>query len=202
MPDQRVHLVRHGEVHNPNHVVYADLPGFDLSDLGRVQARATAAHLASSPVAGVWSSPLARALETASIIAGPHRLPTRVLPTLTEWTLLGRWRGVAWEEVPARFPGELEAYLADPTVLVATPETLEQLKDRMCAAVENAARLTAGPLVVVGHQDPLQAAVRGMTGLGLDQFHRSKPAHAEIITLEGPPWRLTGRVVSNEGAHP
>src|SRR5690606_4749017 len=40
----RVHLVRHGEVHNPDHLVYASLPGFTLSERGEAQARAVARY--------------------------------------------------------------------------------------------------------------------------------------------------------------
>ena len=48
-----IHLIRHGEVHNPDHVVYADLDGFGLSELGRQQARAAAARLAETDVCAV-----------------------------------------------------------------------------------------------------------------------------------------------------
>ena len=44
MPAARLHLVRHGEVHNPERVLYGRLPGFHLSDDGRDMARAAAEH--------------------------------------------------------------------------------------------------------------------------------------------------------------
>ena len=65
----RVHLVRHGEVHNPDHLVYASLPGFTLSERGEAQARAVARYLGRQPIVGVWSSPLERALRTAEPLA-------------------------------------------------------------------------------------------------------------------------------------
>ncbi len=199
-PPHLVHLVRHGEVHNPNHLVYADLPGFDLSERGVEQAQGASLRLSSQPVAAVWSSPLQRALHTAALLAAPHQLPIRVLTDLTEWGLLVRWRGISWEDVPGIFPGELESYLEDPNALPHSPESLPELARRVGRAVEVASGLTNGPIIVVGHQDPLQAAVRGLTGLGLDDFHRSKPGHAEIITIEGPPWRLLDRTTIEEGA--
>ena len=39
----RVHVVRHGEVHNPDGILYGRLPGFRLSDTGRAQAAGRAA---------------------------------------------------------------------------------------------------------------------------------------------------------------
>ncbi|NND85263.1 MAG: histidine phosphatase family protein [Acidimicrobiia bacterium] len=193
-----VHLVRHGEVHNPDHLVYADLPGFGLSSRGREQALAAGTTLEPGPVATVWSSPLLRALRTAEVIAAPHRLPVRVHPGLTEWGLLVRWHGIAWESVPDAFPGELEAYLADPTEIPHTPETLAALAERTAAAVEEIRAGSATPAVIVGHQDPIHAAVRHLTGEGLDGFHVDKPTHAEVITLEGPPWRVVDHAVHEE----
>jgi broad specificity phosphatase PhoE len=193
-----VHLVRHGEVHNPDHLVYADLPGFGLSARGRAQALAAATTLEPGPVEGVWSSPLQRALRTAEVIATPHRLPVRVHPGLTEWGLLVRWRGIPWEAVPDAFPGELEAYLEDPRAIPNTPETLAALAARAAAAVEEIRATSPTPAVVVGHQDPIHAAVRLLTGQGLDDFHSDKPTHAEVITLEGPPWRVVEHAVHEE----
>ena len=67
-----IHFVRHGEVHNPDHVLYERLPGFHLSDRGRRMAEATARYLAASPqtntAAAVYSSPLDRTRETAQAI--------------------------------------------------------------------------------------------------------------------------------------
>lgn len=196
-----LHLVRHGEVHNPDHLVYADLPGFGLSVRGRAQALAAAATLSSHPIGAVWSSPLLRALRTAEPIAARHGLPVRVHPGLTEWGLLVRWRGISWESVPDAFPGELEAYLEDPRTIPGTPETLEALAARTATALAEIASRAEGPTVVVGHQDPIHAAVRHLTGAGLEDFHTRKPTHAEVITLEGPPWREGDHSV-HEGVSP
>src|SRR5437763_15184254 len=69
-----VHLVRHGEVHNPEGVLYGRLPGFHLSTAGRQMAEAVAAALARRDVGLVVSSPLERARETAEPIAAAHGL--------------------------------------------------------------------------------------------------------------------------------
>ena len=64
-----VHLLRHGEVHNPNHVLYGRLPGYHLSANGRLMAAAAADYFAGRPVAAVFASPLERAQETAQPVA-------------------------------------------------------------------------------------------------------------------------------------
>jgi broad specificity phosphatase PhoE len=64
-----VHLLRHGEVHNPYHVLYGRLPGYHLSANGRMMAAAAADFFAGRPVAAVFASPLERAQETAQPVA-------------------------------------------------------------------------------------------------------------------------------------
>jgi broad specificity phosphatase PhoE len=61
-----VHLLRHGEVHNPEGVLYGRLPDFHLSDLGQEMADRAAETLAGRDIAVVTASPLERAQETAA----------------------------------------------------------------------------------------------------------------------------------------
>jgi broad specificity phosphatase PhoE len=64
-----VHLLRHGEVQNPHHVLYGRLPGYHLSANGRLMADAAADYFETRPVAAVFASPLERAQETAQPVA-------------------------------------------------------------------------------------------------------------------------------------
>jgi broad specificity phosphatase PhoE len=64
-----IHLLRHGEVFNPDGILYGRLPGYHLSELGRKMADRAAEALAGREVAAVVSSPLDRAQETAQPIA-------------------------------------------------------------------------------------------------------------------------------------
>ena len=69
-----VHLLRHGEVHNPGGVLYGRMDGYHLSDLGRQMAQRVADALAGHDVVTVTASPLERAQETAAPIATEHGL--------------------------------------------------------------------------------------------------------------------------------
>jgi broad specificity phosphatase PhoE len=64
-----VHLLRHGEVHNPDGVLYGRLPGYHLSVTGKLMAAAAADFFEGRPVAAVFASPLERAQETARPVA-------------------------------------------------------------------------------------------------------------------------------------
>jgi broad specificity phosphatase PhoE len=64
-----VHLLRHGEVYNPDRVLYGRLPGFRLTELGERQATAAAEWLAEHDIGYLVSSPLERAQQTAAPLA-------------------------------------------------------------------------------------------------------------------------------------
>jgi broad specificity phosphatase PhoE len=85
MPDMTVvHLLRHGEVSNPRGVLYGRLPDFHLSAEGERMAKAAAAFLAGRDITLLLSSPLERALETASPVAAQFGLEVRVDERLIE----------------------------------------------------------------------------------------------------------------------
>jgi broad specificity phosphatase PhoE len=190
----QIHLIRHGEVANPEHLVYADLPGFALSSLGREQARTTGQRLAASGITRIISSPLERAIETSELIAAAIDAPVSTDHRLSEWRLASRWAGVGWELLPEAFPGELEAYLHDPADLPFSPESLDQLAERVAAAVGDWADNSAGDLAFVSHQDPLHSARLMLTGRSPAAFHEDKPAHASVTTLlrVSTTWELGG----------
>jgi len=79
-----VHLVRHGEVANPDGVLYGRLPGFLLSEDGEMMAKNAASFLAGRDVTLVRSSPLERAVQTAEPIAAQFSLPIEVDERLIE----------------------------------------------------------------------------------------------------------------------
>ena len=64
-----VHMLRHGEVHNPDHVMYGRLPGFNLSALGRGMAERVAKKISDRDITHLVSSPLERARQTAAPLA-------------------------------------------------------------------------------------------------------------------------------------
>lgn len=186
----KVHVVRHGEVHNPENVVYASLPGFGLSQRGHQEARLAARYLGSQPVVAVWSSPLQRAMETAAAIAQRFGVAVQVTSSLSEWKMADSWAGIPWDDLPTRRPGQVETYLQAPLDLAIPPENLTQLAARMASTVMELNRLHPhGDIVVVSHQDPVQAARLALTGRSLDGLHQDKPRHASVVTLvPGTPW--------------
>lgn len=79
-----VHLMRHGEVHNPEGILYGRLPGYRLSELGRRMAETVAASVADRDIVHVAASPLERAQETAAPVAAALGLPVGTDDRLVE----------------------------------------------------------------------------------------------------------------------
>src|SRR5258708_26738639 len=63
-----IFLIRHGEVDNPEDIIYGRLPNYRLSEKGEIQVKKTAEFLTDKHIDAIYSSPLTRALQSAEII--------------------------------------------------------------------------------------------------------------------------------------
>ncbi len=101
----RIILLRHGEVENAGSVFYSQ-QDVSLSDFGRKQSLALADRLKDVPFSMVFSSDLGRCLFLAEAIAEKRGLVVESRSELREVDF-GRWSGLSWEAVEARYPGAL-----------------------------------------------------------------------------------------------
>lgn len=68
-----IYILRHGEVHNPEGILYGRLPDYHLSKVGREQASAAGQALADKTLAAIYASPMERAQETAGFVANAQK---------------------------------------------------------------------------------------------------------------------------------
>lgn len=149
-----VHLMRHGEVHNPTGVLYGRLPEFHLSDLGREMAEMVGAHLGDHDVTAVVASPLERAQETAALIASVHGLSiiTDERAIEADNYFEGKTFGVG--DGSLRYPKHW-LKLFNP-FKPSWGEPYREIADRMLAAIADARDLARGhEVVIVSHQLPV-----------------------------------------------
>jgi broad specificity phosphatase PhoE len=149
--------VRHGEVFNPDNVIYSGLAGFGLSELGRRQARAVGEALAGTTIAALYASPLERAIETAAVIG--ELTGAEVVPDerLSEWRHWEQFAGMTWDELRKNAKPAWDAYTSDPGA-VTSGESLDALADRVESWLADATRDNpAGLVVAVSHLEPLRA---------------------------------------------
>jgi len=149
-----VHLLRHGEVHNPTGVLYGRMPGFHLSDLGQRMAQRIADSIGDRDITHVVSSPLERAQETAAPIAKALGVDVAIDPRVIESTNVfeGKRFGVGDGVLkkPSAWP-----HLWNP-LKPSWGEPYKQVAARMMAAVYDARDAASGhEALVVSHQLPI-----------------------------------------------
>lgn len=169
-----VHLLRHGEVRNPGHLIYGRLPGFHLSEEGRVMAKVAASFLSGRDVTALFSSPMDRALETAEPVAAQFGLQVAVDERLIEpWN---HFEGLTFGVGDGSLRRvEHWRYLWNPFV-PSWGEPYRQVVDRMLTATAAARDAARGhEAVCVSHQLPIWVTRRQIEGRRL--WHN--PAHRQ-----------------------
>ncbi len=156
MSETVIHVLRHGEVHNPDGVLYGRSPGYHLSERGRAMAERIAESIGDRDITHVVASPLERAQETAAPLARRLGLGISTEPRVVESGNIfeGKQFSVdgaltdpsAWRHLWNPFrPSWGEAYV--------------DVAQRMSAAIRDARTLAEGhEAVVVSHQLPIWIA--------------------------------------------
>lgn len=164
----RICLVRHGETDwNVERRLqgHEDIP---LNANGLAQARALATALSDVRFAAIYSSDLARAMDTAAGVAVALGLTVTRLPAVRERNF-GVFQGLTREEAEERFP-ELQRKVArrEPDFIPPEGESLRQCFERIAAALDSLADAHAGQsILLVAHGGVLDAARRFVTGMPL-----------------------------------
>jgi broad specificity phosphatase PhoE len=192
-----VHLVRHGEVHNPDGVLYGRLPGFRLSERGQKQALVVAEHLRDRDITHVVSSPLERARQTAAPIADSHRIDLVVDERLIEAANVFEGQRVAVGDGALRDPRNWPK-LRNP-FKPSWGEPYLDIAHRMLAAVHRARTAAAGrEALCVSHQLPIVSVRRFVEGKRLWHDPRKRQCGlASITSLEFADEKLVGVTYSD-----
>ena len=149
-----VHLLRHGEVHNPDKVLYGRIAGFRLSASGEAMAVAAADALRGRDVTALVTSPLERAQQTAAPLAKSLGLVPRVDERLIESDNVFEGRTVEFGAGSFRSPA-LWRHLYNP-LRPSWGEPYSDVAARMLAAVDQARDEARGhEAVCVSHQLPI-----------------------------------------------
>jgi broad specificity phosphatase PhoE len=181
-PDRTVvHLMRHGEVHNPTGVLYGRLPDFHLSDLGRQMAETVGAHLRDRDVSVVVASSLDRAQETATPIAAAHALSITTDDRVIEAGNYFEGKTFGVGDGSLRNPRHWSK-LVNP-FKPSWGEPYQQIADRMLAAIADARGLARGhEAVIVSHQLPVWTVRSKLEGRHLWHDPRNRECSLASLT--------------------
>ena len=152
-----VHLLRHGEVYNPDKVLYGRLPDFHLSERGRRMAEMAAEWFEGHDIAELHSSPLDRTQETAEPLQKMFGLPVALDDRIIE--AANKFEGMALSRRSVRDP-RVFSRVYNP-FLPSWGEPYSQIVTRMVSAIKDARRTAWGrETVLVSHQLPIWMARR------------------------------------------
>ena len=175
-----VHLLRHGEVFNPDKVLYGRLAGFRLSEAGAAMAERAAGYLAGRDVTYLASSPLERAQQTAKPIAAEFGLEIVADEDLIEAANAFEGKRVAGPGGVLKYPSNWPLF-RNP----ARPswgEPYQQILQRMLAAAQRARKHAEGhEAVCVSHQLPIVCLRRYAEGKRL--WHDPRRRQCSLASL-------------------
>jgi len=186
----RLYLVRHGATQLTAEDRFSGAVGVDLSKEGRAQARRLAKRLADEKISAVYCSPLSRTVETAAILAEPHKLPLIHRDGLKEINH-GRWEGLTRVEVESKFPDEYAAWEADPfTFAPQDGESGVGVLARALPVIRQIVVSHAGQdVIVVSHKATLRILLSSLLGFDArgyrDRLDQS-PACLNVIDFKNP----------------
>jgi broad specificity phosphatase PhoE len=195
----QVHLLRHGQVDNPGHVLYGRLPGWHLSALGRQMAELAAEYLRETPLTHLRCSPLERAQETLAPVAAGRDLPVLIDERVIEAdnVFAGQVFGPGY---PALRRPSAWRHLLNP-FRPSWGEPYRDIVSRMLAAVQEAAQAAgpSGQALIVSHQLPIWLLRLAVTGrLLLHDPRRRQCSLASLTSLT----LVDGQVIKLDYAEP
>jgi broad specificity phosphatase PhoE len=177
-------LARHGETDDNREPIrvqgFMDTP---LNDTGREQAAALAARMAGAGLASVWASDLARARETAEIVAAAVGLKVALDERLREG-YRGRWEGQRFSDIERDEP-ELYAAWRRGGAAFRFPggESLLEQQQRVTAAVANIHASSPLPALAVCHGGSIRVMLCRSDPRGLDAFHTFEVPNTAVVAM-------------------
>jgi len=162
-----VFLIRHGQTQWNRERRFLGRTDIPLDETGTVQATKLAARLRDYPITHVYTSPLSRAFQTATIVGAPHELHPRTIHGITELHQ-GLLEGREGRHLAADFPEFFAAWRQDPTdARIPGGETLSECHARsvrsFSAALEH--HTPADTVVVVSHKVAISGIICDVLGL-------------------------------------
>jgi probable phosphoglycerate mutase len=179
-------IARHGETDwNKSGVLqgWFDIP---INDLGRTQARGLATKLANAKFDAIWASPLARAYETAQIVAAALQLPDPTCHDGLKEKHFGAIQGIPKSELAELNPAMLEQILRrNPAAEFVGGESLDEFVDRVLEALNDIGARHAGERVlVVTHGWVMDVVTRHINGHSRSTVLHQKPQNGECLWVE------------------
>jgi broad specificity phosphatase PhoE len=186
----RVFMVRHGATVLSAEDRFAGATDVALSDEGREQTLRLAQRLTGEKIVAVFASPLGRTVETAQILAKPHKLEVQTRDGLREISH-GHWEQLTRREVEERFPEEAAEWEKDPyTFAPVGGESGLAVTARALPVLLQLVREHPGKnILVVSHKATIRLLLSSLLGFDPRRYRDNldqKPAALNIVDFRDP----------------
>lgn len=183
-------MVRHGTTVVGAEDRFAGASDVALSDEGRAQAQRLAERLRDVRIAAVYASPLSRTLETAQILAAPHRLEVQSRDGLREINH-GRWEQMTRREVEEKFPDEAAEWEKDPYTFapLGGESGLAVTARALPVLIEIVREHPDQKILVVSHKATIRLLLSSLLGFDPRRYRDNldqKPAALNIVDFRDP----------------
>jgi len=181
----RVYLIRHGTTEWNREEIFRGRVDCALNEDGRAEARAVAAYFEGVRLQGIHTSPLARAAETAAVIAAGRGIEVVSDPAFIDLDF-GEWQGHPLKEVREKYPEVYRAWRERPQeVTFPGGENLDRVRERawegfLKVVGENADQT----VVIVSHRVITKVLICAALGLDNSHFWQIKQDTTAINCLE------------------
>src|SRR5258708_24225343 len=186
----RVFIVRHGATVLSAEDRFAGATDVALSDEGREQTRRLADRLSHEKITAVYASPLGRTVETAQILAGPHKLEVQTRDGFREINH-GRWEQMTRREVEEKFPEEAAEWEKDQyTFAPLGGESGLAVTARALPALVEIVRAHPGDhVLVVSHKGTIRLLLSSLLGCDTSRYRDNldqNPTALNIVDFTDP----------------
>ena len=190
-------LIRHASCRGMGQTLWGRTPGICLNEKGEMQAQRLADRFRNIKLDAIYSSPLERALQTATAIARPMRLEVRKSAAVNEINF-GEWSGNTFEELQTderwrRFNSHRSM------TMIPGGESFLEVQNRIVKELEELAlHHGKAQVAIVSHADVIRAAVAYFAATPIDMIDRFEispcsvsvvavdPDHATLLTVNSP----------------
>ncbi len=176
-------LARHGQTQWNVEEVFRGRIDIELDKTGMRQAELLAEYLSDRKIDAVYSSPLKRALKTAEVIAGYHKLEVEIAPGLMDFDF-GKWQGLSHQEVKDRYQELYTEWINNPhRVKMPAGESLNDVQRRATGVVDEVIAGYEGTVVLVSHRVVNKVLICALLGLDNSHFWNIKQDTCGITTF-------------------
>jgi broad specificity phosphatase PhoE len=176
-------LVRHGETKWNVEEVFRGRIDVELNQTGIKQAELLAEYLSKRKIDAIYSSPLKRAVKTAEIIAGYHRLDVKVASGLIDFDC-GDWHGLLRQEVQDKYKELYAQWVSHPDkVKIPGGESLNDVTKRAMSMLDDVIAKHGGTVVLVAHRVVNKVLICALLGLDNSRFWNIRQDICGITTF-------------------